>query len=405
VADHPEQPDAEECEHLLAVLADLVAQGGAAPLLAPPVEPGPQAFPEAWRATLGGVRQLLARLAWHAGLERQISVVDARMGAPPTERRPPTQLDATEVRPREAVFTLGLLGNDDIPGVFAHEVGVAYAALHRPAKAEPYREPAEVGDVVIDPDRDLERGSIAAVYLGLGVLATNSAFQQYTTAGRFNGGYDPLEYDVLRAGYLPMSALAYLLAVQAVVRGESALPPGLSAPQRDEVGDWIAALTGERADLRARLGLDGPALAETRAPGVAWRAAAPRAPLEPFAYDIDPAVDVALDPTPRSLAFRWRSNRGGVGFLAGAVLGFGVATLVASRAAGPAIVLVSAGVGVVLGRRVYVPRCTACASVVPVGAPICPSCGASLRGDILRQSDRLEAEEKLAESSSSPDTN
>ena len=284
MAEIPAQPDADAREHLVAVLADLVAHGGAAPLLAPPLELGREAFPDPWRPTLGGVRRLLARLAWHAGLDRAIDVADARMGAPPTERRPATQLETSEVRRKEVAFTLGFLGSDDVPGTFAHEIGVAYAALHRPTGAEPYREPAEVGDVLVDPDRDLERGSLAAVYLGLGVLAVNAAYQQYATAGRFNGGYDPLEYDVLRAGYAPMSALAYLLAVQATVRGEKSAPAGLSPPQRDEVMAWLAELRGQGAELRAQLGL---ARAERRrepravAPASRGDAASPRAALEP----------------------------------------------------------------------------------------------------------------------------
>lgn len=398
MAEQPDQPDADAREHLLAVLSDLVAQGGPAPVLAPPVVFDGQAFPEPWRPTLGGVRLLLARLAWHAGLARAITLTDARMGAPPTERRPATQLDTTEVRRKDVAFTLGFIGSDDVAGTFAHEIGVAYAALHRPGGAEPYREPAKVGDVLVDPDRDLERGSIAAVYLGLGVLAANSAFQQYTAAGRFNGGYSPLEYDVLRAGYLPMSGLAYLLAVQAVVRDQPAPPPGLSPPQRDEVVAWMATLRGQGDALRRRLGLDAGTghVAVPLTPGLAWRAAATRTALVRLPAPVE-ADEEAPDPTPRSLAFRWRSHRGGVGFLAGAVLGVGVATLVASRSAGPLIAMGCAGAGHVLGRKKIVPRCTACASVVLAGAPVCPSCGATLRGDIARLADRLEAEEALAE--------
>ena len=397
MADQPDQPDADAREHLLAVLSELVAQGGPAPFVAPPVALGGEAFPEPWRPTLGSVRLLLARLAWHAGLDRAITLTDARMGAPPTERRPATELATVEVRRNDVAFTLGFLGVDDVAGTFAHEIGVAYAALHRPAGAAPYRAPAEVGDVVVDADRDLERGSVAAVYLGLGVLAANAAFQQYTAAGRFNGGYSPLEYDVLRAGYLPMSGLAYLLAVQAVVREQTAPPPGLSPPQRDEVIAWIDGLRGESDALRRRLGLDGGTAhgAAPVAAGIAWRAAASRTTLVRLPAPVEPE-DEPPDPTPRSIAFRWRSHRGGVGFLAGAVLGVGVAALVASRSAGPLIAMGCASVGHVLGRRVLVPRCTACASVVATGAPVCPSCGATLRGDIARLADRLEAEEALA---------
>src|SRR5256885_1031009 len=85
--------------------------------------------------------------------------------------------------------------------------------------------PTGAGGVDID-GRDLERGSVAAVYLGLGVLAANAAYQQYTSSGRTNGAYMPLEYDVIKSGHLTMSELAFLLAVQAVARGEHEPPHG-----------------------------------------------------------------------------------------------------------------------------------------------------------------------------------
>jgi len=81
--------------------------------------------------------------------------------------------------------------------------------------------------------------------------------------------------------------------------------------------------------------------------------------------------------------------------VAGAVFGVGVAMLIASRGASPWLVLGSAGGGHVVGRRVRVPRCSACASVVPSAATRCESCGAVLRGDIASLSERLEAEERL----------
>lgn len=64
----PSEPNVEAREHLLGVLGEFVARGGAAPLLLPPVAPGEDAFPEPWAATRSGVALLLRRLAWHADL-------------------------------------------------------------------------------------------------------------------------------------------------------------------------------------------------------------------------------------------------------------------------------------------------------------------------------------------------
>lgn len=376
----PRSPTVERREVLLAVLGDLVARGGASRLLAPPVVPGSEAFPEPWRATRGGVRAVLRRLAWHAGNERAIVLTDERLGAPPTERKPETRVGLTRVSQKELTFRVEFLGEDDVAGTLAHELGVAHAVVNRADTVDPYRS-GDGPEIEVDVDRDHERGSIAAVYLGLGVLAANAAYQQYSRPGRFNGGYSPLEYDVLRAGYAPMSELAYLLAVQAAVRG-GGVPAGLSGPQRDEVSDWLAVLAAQRGELCDRLGIArDPEVPTTRETPVRFD-------------DIDLAEDA---PPPRRNAFRWRTHRGGVGFVAGAVLGVGVAVAVASPNITPLLVFGGAGGGHVLGRRIRVPRCTACASVVAEDAQVCTSCGAALRGDIAQLSDRLEAEERLEE--------
>lgn len=385
--------DAETREQLLDELARWIAHGGPARFLRAPAEPCERAFPEPWKPTRAGVRALLRRLAWHAGLDgdadpsdavgrtrdaRSIAV-DARLhGAPPTQRRPETSLELLAITRGDAVFALYFIGEDDVPGTFAHELGVWFAALHPEPAADPvtpYRDPREAAacadEVPVDPERDLERGSRACVYLGLGVLAANAAYQQYSRSGRFNGGYSPLEYDVVQAGYVPMSELAFLLAVQAAVRGDREPPAGLGGPQRDEVSAHLARLHGQRAVLRARLGIpaDAPATARPAA--------------EPF--DVDLFADEAI----RKDAFRLRTHRGGVGALTGGVLGAGVALLVASRGLAP-LAVVGVGVGHVAGRRMRATRCTACASITPVDAPSCSACGAVLRATIDSAAERLD---------------
>jgi hypothetical protein len=376
----PTQPDSETREHLLDVLADLVARNGAGPLLAPPVVPGEEAFPDAWAPSRAGVAVLLRRLLWHAAIARDVELDDRRAeGAPPTERMPATRIELYELRGKRACFALGFVGRDDVAGTLAHEIGVAFAAEHRPEEHDPYRT-AEPPVISIDPDRDLERGSIATVYLGLGVLGANAAYQQYSRPGKFNGAYEALDYDVLRAGHVPMSALAFLLAVQAVVRDVLVPPEGLEPPQKDEVTAWIAALRGRGSELRARLGIAGDARGAERETAIAF-----------------PDVTLEDDPAPRRTAFRWTTHRGGVGLIAGAVLGVGVAATVASHGMAPIAIFGGAAAGHVVGRRVPVPRCSACANIVPTGATVCPRCGAALRGDIAHLSDRLDAEERLDE--------
>ncbi|HEX5064287.1 MAG TPA: zinc ribbon domain-containing protein [Kofleriaceae bacterium] len=385
----PTQPDRETREQFLGVLAELIAQGGAERFLLPPVAPGGDAFPEPWAPTTAGVQLLLRRLLWHAGIERAVELDDDRLAkAPPTERKPATRVEITELAKTtpagskaagSARFTVYFIGEDEIAGTLAHEVGTLYAALHRVEKADPYRT-AEPPTITIDPDRDLERGSIATVYLGLGVLAANAAFQQYSSAGRFNGGYVPLEYDVLRAGAVPMSALAYLLAVQATVRGDDAPPRGLAPPQRDEVADWMKALDGQGATLRERLGIAASTAVQAR----------------PAVEPLDDELPPFEEPAPKPTAFRWQTHRGGVGFVAGTVMGVGLAFALA-RGMLPLTLVGGGTLGHLIGRRVRAPRCSACATVLPEGATTCAKCGAVLRGDIANLGDRLEAEERLEE--------
>ncbi|HTL34658.1 MAG TPA: hypothetical protein VL326_16130, partial [Kofleriaceae bacterium] len=217
-----------------------------------------------------------------------------------------------------------------------------------------------------------------------------AAYQQYSRAGRFNGAYEPLEYDVLKAGALPLSSLAYLLAVQAVVRGQDDAPRGLKPPQRDEVEQWIDVLEDDRDELCARLGLGhvkptpGNLSIEVRR--------SPRAVVR-FA-DAELAPDEEEEKRSARTAFRWHTHRGGLGLVLGTASGIGLAATIGSPQA-VGLMLLGAGVGHVVGRFVKVPRCSACATIVALDSTGCRKCGARLRGDITSLSQRLEAEERL----------
>jgi len=372
----PLEPDVETRAHLVAVLGEFVARAGTGPLLLPPVVPGEAAFPDPWDATRAGVALLLRRLAWHAGLDRAIEVEDRQVGARPTERKPATRVPLVEVRRNAAVFALEFIGADDIAGTLAHEIGVAFAVLHPRDAADPYRT-AEAPAIAVDPDVDLERGSIAAVYLGLGVLAANAACQHHAVPER--QGYHPLVVAnvgvELEAGYLPTSSLTYLVAVQAVLRGEAKPPGGLVPAQRREVEAWLEVL--DRDALRSRFGITGDAPAGERPAPTAF----PDATLEP-------------DAPRHKIAFRWRTTRGGLGLIAGLLLGIGAA-LVAGPGLMAWLVIGGAVGGHLVGRRIRVPRCSGCATVLKGSAQQCTACGAVMRGEIAHLSDRLAAEEQL----------
>jgi hypothetical protein len=375
-------PDKERREKLLGTLGELIGRGGAAPFLSPPVAPGEAAFPEPWQPSRSGVAALLRRLAWHGGVTGEVTVIDDRRGRRATEKVARTQVEVHEVSDRALSFTLSIVGEDDFVGTLAHEIGVVHAMRNR-NDPDPYRASAQPV-LTVDGERDLERGSIAAVYLGLGVLAANAAFQQYSRDGKNNGAYIPLEYDVVHAGYLEMSELAYLVAVQAIVRGADEPPAGLSPPQRDEVGDWIEVLAGQRAALREQLGLAADAQGATR----------------PEVKPFDDVKVTAAEPLQRR-AFRWHHKRpflgGGLGFVIGSAVGFAIINGGMPPTAFPVLVLGGFVFGFLFGRGVEVTRCSACASVVPRQAQSCAKCKATLHGDIKSLNERLAAEEALEE--------
>jgi hypothetical protein len=374
--DAPTAPDAADREWLLDALADLVAARGAEPLLAPPVEPGPAAFPEPWRPTRAGVAVVARRCAAHAGLTGiAIDVIDARPHAV-VDARESTELDVDDVGLGHATLALERLGADDVAGTMAHAIGAVIAAMTRLGQDGPFRATEHAGT-----DEDTRRrGGVAAVWAGLGALAINAAYQHYNSNAPINA---PTNARVFCAGAVPMSALAFLVAVQAELRGGE-LPGGLKGPQRDESRAWRRALAGKRDALRARL-----AIAEAVQPSDA------RPPLEPI--DDEPEDGGEDDARTGHGVFRVRGDSGAVGTLAGMAAG-GVAvfailqsTLAVVNAVG---VLVGGLAGYAVGRRREHTRCADCDVAVADDATACPSCEGTLGRYIRHRNDRLAEAEK-----------
>jgi hypothetical protein len=263
--DAPDAPGRTDVEWLIRQLARLVEVGGAARLLAEPIAPEPASFPDAWQASPARVVRVIERLLWHAGVERRVVVVDRRDESGTTHRRVATECDVVDIDVNGPTIDLDLhsIGDDDVVGTLAHEVGVAVAVISGVAGGDPYRDRAAVSAWSED---DLRIGSVAAVWAGLGVLAANAAFQQYS-GGVFqpHRGFAPVEYDVIRAGHLPLPALAFLLAIQIELR-DARLPRGLGRPQTDEVRAWQRALRGKSATLRSLLGIAADATPLARTP-------------------------------------------------------------------------------------------------------------------------------------------
>jgi hypothetical protein len=383
-SDAPQVPTAADRAWLLDTLAQLVAAGGAGPLLAPPIVPGDAAFPDPWRPTLVGMRRVLRRLAWHAGLgDRAVEVSDARDEAVATTKLIATEAELATVTATELRFAVYSIGTDDIAGTLAHEVGIAVAVSIGALGGDPYRAP-DPATVVERADHDLRVGSVAAVWSGLGALAANASYQQYS-GGQYKAhlGFAPLEYEVIRAGHLPLGALAFLLAVQCEIGGHAA--KNLGGPQRDEVAAWQRALAGRRDELRARLGIpDGAAPVDRPTP-------------VPFADEPDPEHDLARDAGGERAAtkvFRVEYNRAGPGAMVGVVFGVIAGTAFQS----PVGLGLGLGTGVILGfglgRLSRRDRCSHCIAVLPQAATACPGCRGTIAGRIQHRNQRLDHEDE-----------
>jgi hypothetical protein len=380
--DAPPAPRRAEIEVLLDDLAALIAAGGWERFARAPVAPGERSFPDPWQPTPAGVERLVQRLRWHAGVELAIAVEDRRDQAGPRPRRAVTEAEVAAVDGDRATLALFAIGDDDVVGTLAHEVGVAWVTDGRRRGAPPFRE----GAATTPTDDDRGRGSLAAVYLGLGAIATAAAYQQFTGGTyQVHLGFAPIEYDVIQAGHLPLAAMAFLLAAQAEVRGDRQVA-GLRGPADDEVRAWRRALAGQGPALRERLGIPAP---------MTW-----------------PALDRPLPPAPQAAlpaaraprraegkrVFRVRGRRAGLGFLAGSVGGVVVTVALGAAGAEAAALLVGGmATGAAVGRRVRVARCSECIERVAIAAADCPRCGGSFGGDIDHRDERLAAEEATEE--------
>lgn len=390
----PEKPTAEEREWLLARLVGLVHEGGFERLVsAPLIEISDEWFPDRWSPTAAGVQVLLRRLFFHARLpEVEVEVVDLRGGGEDDG----SGLTVSEIvyagrSGERASFEIHKLGKDDVIGMLCHEVGKAYVDLLGIGRAPdgPYRG-AETGDGG-GPER-ARLGSIAAVYLGLGVPATNAA-QRASATSEIVGNRVIGEWMISTAGGLPAQALAYLLAVQRVVRGRrSPAHAALLTNQRADFEDWCDELEDARDELVRALRLPAES---------SWPPVTSSLTLVPFDYDDD-------DPGERPPAnrdfnrggrvFRVRSSRFSAGLILGTTGGLVAAVALLSApllalGAGAALV----GAGAVIGKRWRRDVCSdpACEERLAPGVRSCPRCGGEIAGEIAHRDERLEREEEL----------
>jgi len=348
---------------LLVALASMIRTFGAERMLeAPLVRADTKDFPDRWEPTLDTVHQLLYRLCWHAHIDPEIAVVDTR----PLRDDDQSMLrtSAIEIASCEAgvaTFEVAYIGNDDVAGMLAHKVGQIFLEL---APGEPFRTARTAAD-----ERD---GSVAAVFLGLGVVAANAAmYRRHAT--RLVGREERSEQLIASAGGLDIADITMLVAIQDILRDDvqDALKT-LHGPQREWVEQWKDVLDPHEDELRELLGLD-----EDRAPVSLSRPARPRV-VAAGTHVENPKFNDGRD----IARVRQRSF---YGIAAGGFLGlFASAGLhAASLLVGVPALIAGVTAGVAFGwwrwcRPFYTCSEGACLRLIPTTAKACPSCGGTV---------------------------
>ena len=369
-------------EELVRDLARFIALGGAWRFARGPVIAArASSFPEPWRESRDALGTLVGRVAWHAHLDLEIAIDDAR--APRAYQRTllrDTKLALVHADAGRVELVLTELGNDDVAGIVSHVIGHAFATMG-PSDDHPFRH-AETGEV------STALGSLATIYLGLGVLAANAALHD-RSAGETLGSRAYSTHKIAQAGGLPWQDLAFLLAVQATVRDDVLDALGtLHESQAKHVAEWRRVLDDHEAELAAMLAL-GDVAAE----------APPARPAEPRAATV--RAELAESDLQRANVGR-RVFRMPGGSRAGqfGMLGLVAALPVAMAVLGPSllgigIAMAPGVVGSIVGHRRKLFRCASCNAIVGRDATECRACGGMIAGEVRSAIDRLDAEDEL----------
>ncbi len=391
----PRYPDPEDCEWLLEELAVVLERLGPELFLSNPiVEPSSFFFPDAYTTEAGAVRAVARRLSWWAGRELEIEI-DMDHAPDPVSHVQLWRIGAQPARNGRVLIEVGEVGRaEHLAGALAHVVAGAVRSLEGldTSGSTPYRGGGEQND----EELELQLSSLTTVVLGFGLLALGAA-ERVHTGGAVQGNWHSYEVATERHGALSPADLAYLLAVQLVVREYDPrevkrLASHVPANARKLLRDWFAELAPRRVALLEALRLPD---ASTWPPEDS-----PTEPPEPFA--VEPPTDLARPEREkrnwRRVVFRVREHRA----LSMATLGAlaGVMGSMAMRLPPLYLVLFSTGTlitGYALGRRLGRDICSdpTCRHILEPVQERCPSCGGYIAGHISSASKRLEAEETL----------
>ena len=370
-------------EDLLRELARVLAIGGAWRFARGPVVAATaRDYPEPWDQSRGALAKVIARTLWHAHLDVAATLEDGR--APTGRDRKhlrETRIELVRADDAGVELVTTSIGNDDVAGIVAHEIGRAYVACMSRGD-HPWRS----GDHGLP---DAATGSLATIAIGLGVVAANAAHHD-RSAGQTIGRTAYHEHQIAQAGGLPWHDLTFLLAVQATVRDDVlAALDTLRPSQAQDVAAWCEVLDDHEDELVQLLELGDMDTPPERPP-------VPREVTIRASFDEADLARVNLGrPVFRYYAGTQLPLYGILGAFGGSLLGGAAAAIF-----GPSLfMLIPIGAATVLGadhgRRKRMYRCATCRGFVTPEAAQCATCGGTIAGDIKHPDERLEAEEAL----------
>jgi hypothetical protein len=396
-----ELPPPEVQQGLLDALKTLISRKGHERFIrAPLIETTPRFFPDAWQPDLDGVRALALRLLAYAGLEELdvdvepfVNEEDVLWPGLVQGESHSRQKHGTAAWFRGIEEGCCLLGVDlalvtdpeRLVGVLAHEVAHAWRFHH--------------GLMVEDSELEEELTDLTTLYLGFGILTVNGTYR-YRARGEVSGGMVSTEWSFASGGYLPLEAMCFLLAVQAVARrmdsGEVRhLQRQLEPNQAASFRHALQELEPEKEALAETLRIPSPERwpppwTELPVPA-ALRAAPVSSPVlhtvpEPEVPEREPLYNEGRP------VFRFRRTRPFAAFLWPFV---GVLLLIPLKAflgtQWTLLIVPASLVAALVLKRDYCSG-TGCEVILEEGVTVCPSCGGTVAGVIERLRDRFDAE-------------
>lgn len=387
-------PSAEERKWLGRSLRKLIERmGWERFLLAPIVLPSPKYFPDRWGGSVADVHRLTQRLMAHAGLEG-LSFSLAGFEGESDAWDSGTAGWFAGIIDGHCYFGVHVrqLGDPEAAvGVMAHEVAHAFRTHHN----------------LFTDSRDREEllTDLTTIYLGFGVFTTNNT-DRYRSSGDFN----ETRWSVSKAGYLPPQAMAWLLALQATVRGDREETKAIARDLEPNQQAWFRdALREIESDPSW---LESLAIPAKRAPRWEYQLIDV---IEPDADDVEePEYDDDDDPKRNEGATVAAVRRGGLvdGLLATVVPGVLLALIVAMVAENVELGTIFAVVGVAVAgtsiwavgkTRRYVCGFEDCETEITAGVTTCPGCGATISARVSQKEMRRLLEEQLDREASSVD--